>query len=83
MQEKNLLSHIFIIILSVTKKHVHEMSVGYKKRNIQGTKRKLKNMKSGIKYSMKDWVINLRKNSKICTDVKEKIKEIVVTQLCE
>ena len=64
MQEKNLLSHIFIIILSVMKKHVYETSVGYKKRSIQGTKRILKNMKSGIKLSMKDWMINLRKYSK-------------------
>lgn len=40
MQEKNLLSHIFIIILSVMKKHVHEMSVGYKKKEHSGNKKK-------------------------------------------
>lgn len=40
MQEKTLLSHIFIIILSVTKKHVHEMSVGYKKKEHSGNKKK-------------------------------------------
>ena len=33
------LSHIFIIILSVMKKHVHEMSVGYKKKEHSGNKK--------------------------------------------